>query len=169
MRAFAFLPATAFLLAGAADADTMPHRKAGLWEIHMSSPNPQMPNMTMQSCIDASTDKQMMSMSGRGPQKDCTEPVPHNAGNVTTMDIQCTTMGRRQMTHIVFTRLGDDDYKMEMHSQTVPPVHGMGEHTMTETAKWMGPCKPGMQPGDTIMPGGMKVNVLHPRPMMPGH
>jgi len=169
MRALACLPAAALLLAGAsAQADTMPHRKAGLWEVHMNSQDQRMPQSTMQFCIDASTDGQMMNMGARRAQENCTKPTPHNSGNVTTMDFQCTMAGHRQNTHIVFTRQGDDAYTMEMHSEMVPPMRGMGQHTMVETAKWMGPCKAGMQPGDMIMPGGMKMNVLNPHPTMPG-
>jgi hypothetical protein len=37
---------------------------------------------------------------------------------------------------------------------------------MTQTATWMGPCSAGMQPGDMIMPGGMKINAL--KAMKPG-
>jgi hypothetical protein len=31
---------------------------------------------------------------------------------------------------------------------------------MTMTATWLGPCAADQRPGDMIMPGGMKMNIL---------
>jgi hypothetical protein len=35
-----------------------------------------------------------------------------------------------------------------------------GTHDMTLEASWQGPCPAGMQPGDMLLPGGMKNNML---------
>ena len=163
MRAFRFIPAVAFVFASvAAHADAMPHRKPGLWDVTMTMQGVSMPPRVMQMCIDASTDAAMMNMR-HGAQAACDKPVPHVAGDVTTVDTKCTIGGSHQTNHIVFTREGDDAYKMEIHTHSEPPLHGMADNVMVQNAKWMGPCKPGMTGGDMIMPGGMKINILHGR------
>ena len=43
-----------------------------------------------------------------------------------------------------------------------------GEHKMTITATWLGPCAPGQRGGDLILPNGMKRNMLDDRPPAAG-
>ena len=31
---------------------------------------------------------------------------------------------------------------------------------MTLDAKWLGACKPDQKPGDIVMPGGLKMNII---------
>jgi hypothetical protein len=39
-----------------------------------------------------------------------------------------------------------------------------GNHTMTVTAKWTGPCPAGQRGGDMTMPNGMTRNLLNDQP-----
>ena len=56
------------------------------------------------------------------------------------------------------------NYRGDIKTTYSPPMHGMKDSAMVITAKWLGPCKPGMKPGDVVMqgmpgmPGGMKFN-----------
>jgi hypothetical protein len=36
---------------------------------------------------------------------------------------------------------------------------GTSENLMLIDARWTGPCQPDQQPGDMIMPNGMKINI----------
>ncbi|MCW5704662.1 MAG: hypothetical protein KIT82_19015, partial [Bradyrhizobium sp.] len=46
----------------------LPVRKAGLWEMKMVRAGGSMPNMTMQHCTDATTDKQMSTSFSPGKE-----------------------------------------------------------------------------------------------------
>jgi hypothetical protein len=53
-------------------------------------------------------------------------------------------------------------YKVSAQSTTsgarAPQMNGT--HAMTLEASWKGPCPATMQPGDMVLPGGMKINMM---------
>jgi hypothetical protein len=53
-------------------------------------------------------------------------------------------------------------YKLEARSTVsgaaAPEMNGT--HRMSLEAVWQGPCPANMQPGDMILPGGMKINMM---------
>jgi hypothetical protein len=70
-------------------------------------------------------------------------------------------------SHIVMSGDFQSSYSMQITSDTTGgPPKMPGHSVMTQTATWMGACSAGMQPGDMIMPGGMKINAL--KAMKPG-
>ena len=83
-----------------ADAVEMPVRKAGLWEMKTLQTGSPMPEMTMQQCTDATTDKDMSSAFSPASKDSCSK-----------QDIQKTATGyvtdsrvrrRRHDDHIAF-------------------------------------------------------------------
>ena len=38
--------------------------------------------------------------------------------------------------------------------------HMNGVHAMTIEATWKGPCPADLKPGDMVLPGGMKINMM---------
>jgi hypothetical protein len=142
-----------------ARGDDLPTRKAGLWEVtlHMATAN--MPTQTMKFCTDAATDAELYKFGMNAAQGMCSRYDLHRSGNVATVDTECK-MGEMKMTsHSVMTFTGDTAYKTVIQSRSDPPMMGRAETTMTQEARWTGPCPADMKPGDMVMPNGMKMNM----------
>jgi hypothetical protein len=160
---------TSFGLAQNAVAEEFewPSRKAGQWELHMKS-SADAPEMTMQLCLDASTDKGMMQM-GMGLAKSmCPDQKIAREGGKIIIDGSCSIAG---MTVKGRTEVSGDfqsEYTMTSTSEMPDAPEGMPKTTeMEHKARWVGEtCKNGMQPGDIEMPGGIKMNMKSMMGMM---
>ncbi len=153
--------ATSLLVMAAAmpaPAAELPSRKAGLWEVKTSIENRNGPGVTMQQCIDASTDQMMQSSAGPLAQAACSRRDVQKSGNTATIDSACTFAGKTATSHAVITGSFDSAYTMTVNSQT-DALPG-GKMTMTMAAKGLGPCAADQQPGDMIMGNGVKMNIL---------
>jgi hypothetical protein len=148
--------AVLFLLAAfampAAAAD-MPSRKAGLWEIKTQVANRP---MTMQQCIDATTDHAMQSHAASSGTNCAKRDVQKTATGI-TVDSVCTVAGRTMTSHIVVNGSFDSGYTMTITNEggALPAAR-----TITLEAKWLGPCAADQKPGDTIMSNGVKMNIV---------
>ena len=49
---------------------------------------------------------------------------------------------------------------MDSTSTYQPPFMGKSDGKAVIDAKWVGPCKADQKPGDMVMPGGVKMNVM---------
>jgi hypothetical protein len=140
------LPALAF---------DIPPRKAGQWKIEMQLPGPGKMNMVTELCLDANTDQQLMS-AGIGMTSDCT-----TSGSSTVFDSVCTFGGMKTKSHVELTGDFQSSYSMKITSDIEGGPANMPKHTeMTQTATWQGACN-GLQPGEMLMPGGMKMDALN--------
>lgn len=139
-------------------ADEMPVRKPGLWEVKTSVDNRGGAGMTVRQCIDAGTDRLMMSTTGPLAESACLKRDIRRSGDTVTVDAACTALNRTATTHAVITGDFASAYMMTVtaHGDAMP----RGTMTMTVTGKWLGPCTAGQRPGDVIMPGGLKLNIL---------
>ena len=163
-RYFAYTPLAASLIALAGIASTaaaseMPKRKPGLWEISVSAQG--MPSMgPMQQCIDRNTDNLMQQEAERS-KPDCSVMDVKQSGSKVTIHTVCKIEGTTATTHAEFSGDFGSNYRGDIKTTYSPPMHGMKDSAMVITAKWLGPCKPGMKPGDVVMqgmpgmPGGM--------------
>lgn len=161
MRAEISLAIAACLLAGAATAAEMPTRKAGLWEVKMIFEGRNLPPRVMRQCTDPAADKLMNSGAEAGPAQ-CSKRDIQNIGNTIVIDSVCSFGAGTTASHTVVTGSFDSAYTMAISSKREggPAVPGMpAESRMTLEAKWLGPCEPGMRPGDVVT-NGMKMNVL---------
>ena len=77
--------ATPFCATPAAAQD-LPPRKAGLWEIKMTTEGHNMPPNTSEHCIDAETDKLMSSMGDNVRQDMCSKRDVKKVGNTIVVD-----------------------------------------------------------------------------------
>lgn len=150
--------AAALLLAAAfatpAQAADLPERKPGLWEIKTSiegSPRA----LTVQQCIDASTDQMLQSSAGPFSAAACPEREVKKSDASTSIDSRCTLNGKPATAHTLVTGSLDSAYTMTVTSEG----GGLPAVKMTIESKWLGACAAGQIPGDVIMPGGVKVNV----------
>jgi len=139
-------------------AAEMPPRKSGLWEVQTPGSS-----AAFRQCIDADTDQIMQARGGAnigptGVSPQCAKHDVQESGDTMTINATCTTAGKTVTSHAVVTGSFDSAYTMIVTTQ------GEGipgdSHTMTMTAKWLGPCAADQRPGDMIMPNGMKVNIL---------
>jgi hypothetical protein len=152
--------ATAPAAAPASGPPAMPERTPGLWEQKMSVIGH---TQVMQLCLDKAV-AQRFSMWGQHANREgCSEAkVTPRLGGGWDFASSCD-MGENGKTSTSGTVTGDfaKSYKLSAKSTVTgartAAMNGTTE--MTLEATWKGPCPAGMQPGDMIMPGGMKINM----------
>jgi hypothetical protein len=143
-----------------ASAVELPIRKAGLWEMKVLRTGSPAPDMTMQHCTDATTDKQMSTSFS--PSKDiCSKQDIQKTATGYVSDSVCSVAGMTITSHAEITGDFNSAYtvKSTSHSERGPSSVPRDSTTMIE-AKWLGACKPDQKPGDIMMPGGMKMNIM---------
>jgi hypothetical protein len=149
------------LIAVPAAAADMPQRKPGLWELKMNFAKG-VPPQIMQQCTDAQSEKLMNSASGPAVQEVCSKRDISNSGGKMTIDSVCAVGGKNVISHIVVTGSFDSSYVMDINTSSDGPLAPgeMRELNMTMEGKYLGACTADQKPGDMIMPGGVKLNVL---------
>jgi len=142
---------------GPLTAETMPHRKPGLWRQSMVMEGVNTPMPTVDMCLDAVSEAKM-SMFGQNMRKGhCErEQINRNLDGSMSFDSSCDFgPGGKTVSHGTLTGDFNSGYKLMLESS-----HGTGPATkMTLTSTWMGPCAPGQKGGDVIMPGGRVMNM----------
>lgn len=162
---------TAWLVAGVmvaavtgttvARADEMPTRKPGLWEIRMLDTATKAAGMTMQQCTDAATDKDLTSNLSPMAKQTCSKNDVRKTAAGYMTDAVCTVNGMSMTSHSDVTGDFNSAYTVHVTSKVSgAPANVPQETTMTVEAKWLGPCKPDQKPGDIVMPGGFKINIV---------
>jgi hypothetical protein len=167
--------AIAVLAASAAAATAQdiefPERKAGQWEIKMVPETPgAMPETTVQACLDAESDKQMMQAGFSMSKSMCSRQEITREGDDYIIDSTCQIGPMSTTSHIVMSGDFQSAYTVKMTSEvTGAPMAVPGAGNMTQEARWISAeCTDGMAPGDMLMPGGMKINVNEMMKMMGG-
>jgi len=143
----------------AAGAEQLPLRKAGLWEMKIVKVGSQLPEMTMQHCTDATTDKDMANSVSPLAKQICSKQdvVKTATGYVT--DSVCTVAGVSMTSHSEITGDFNSAYSVSTKAHVDKGPDQVRDSTTTIEAKYLGDCKPGQKPGDIVMPGGFKLNV----------
>ena len=163
MRHLLSLASAACLLALLPAADALavvlPIRKAGLWELKMVRTGGTMPDMTMQHCTDASTDKQMSTSFSPGKETCSRQDIQKTAAGYIS-DSVCSVAGMTITSHAEITGDFNSAYTVKSTSRSESAIGGTRDSTTTIEAKWVGACKADQKPGDIVMPGGMKINVM---------
>jgi hypothetical protein len=153
-----FAGIAALPIVAAADDIELPARKAGQWQIEMDAGAG--PTMTMQLCLDAATDKDMMQAGLALSKGMCTRIDTARTGDTITIDAACTMGAMKTTSHTVITGDFQSSYTVETASDIEGGPKGMPAHsTITQHVTWTGDCANGLQPGEMSMPGGMKINV----------
>lgn len=148
--------------AAAAQDIEFPERKAGQWEIKMVPETPgAMPETTVQACLDAESDKQMMQAGFSMSKSMCSRQEITRQGDDYIIDSTCQIGPMSTTSHIVMSGDFQSAYTVKMTSETTGAMAAMaGTNNMTQEARWVSDaCADGMVPGDMLMPGGMKMNV----------
>lgn len=150
----------ALLPAAAQAAVELPIRKPGLWEMKVLKSGSQAPDMTMQHCTDATTDKQMSTSFS--PSKDiCSKQDVQKTATGYVTDSVCGVAGTTITSHAEIIGDFNSAYTVKSTSHSDRSIGGAPrDSTTTIEAKWLGACKADQKPGDIMMPGGMKMNIL---------
>ena len=142
----------------AASAVELPIRKAGLWEMKVARTGSPAPDMTMQHCTDAATDKQMSTSFS--PAKDiCSRQDIQKTATGYVSDSVCTVAGMTVTSHAEITGDFNSAYTVKSTAHTERAGAAARDSVTTVEAKWLGACKADQKPGDIVMPGGMKMNI----------
>jgi hypothetical protein len=143
-----------------ASAAELPTRKAGLWEMKIVRTGGKLPEITMQHCTDATTDKEMNNQVSPIAKQICSkQDVVKNATGYVS-DSVCTVAGVGMTTHAEIVGDFNSAYTVTSKSHLDKGPSGNPVDTVTTIeAKWLGDCKPDQKPGDIVMPGGFKLNV----------
>lgn len=150
----AVLPAS---LAGAVE---LPMRKAGLWEMKVLRAGSATPDMTMQQCTDATTDKEMSTAVSPVGKEMCSKQDIQKTATGYVTDSVCGIAGVSITSHAEITGDFNSAYTVKSTSRSDSAPAGVPrESATTIEAKWLGACKPDQKPGDIVMPGGMKMNI----------
>ena len=163
MHPFQTLPCIAGLcslaLACSALAAEPPVLKSGMWEVARSgSQQPERKNLTTM-CLDESVQAQMREFGMGAAKEMCTQNERSMVGNKMTMTATCKLGPTTMKSASVMTFNGNTSYHMDGSATYDPPMMNMTESKTSVDAKWVGPCKPGQQPGDLTLENGQTINI----------
>lgn len=142
------------LAASHASAADAPARKPGLWEVKTAIGDHGRA-VTVQQCIDASTDQMLQSSAGPFSLPACTSREVKTSDSGMTIDSKCKFNGKPASAHADIAGSFDSAYTMTVTAEG----SDLPATKMTMEGKWLGACAAGQQPGDVIMAGGVKVNI----------
>jgi Protein of unknown function (DUF3617) len=147
------------LAAASANAEDLPIRKAGLWELKLVRVGSALPEMTMQHCTDQATDKDMNNMVSPMAKQICSRQDVQKTATGYVSDSVCSFAGASLTSHSEIVGDFSSAYSVTTTSHSDKGPANLRESTTKIEAKWLGDCKPGQKPGDIVMPGGFKLNV----------
>jgi len=145
-----------------AAAETLPTRKAGLWESKTVSAEG---NTTVRQCIDDKTDQLAQGALGAG--QNCSKRTFVKTSTGFKGETECKIGPISATGSSVIT--GDFGSKIHMDVETtltgIPNTKDPVRRQMAIDATYLGPCEAGQSPGDIILPDGkiVKTPQLAPR------
>ncbi|MBR1250997.1 DUF3617 family protein [Bradyrhizobium sp. AUGA SZCCT0169] len=143
-----------------ASAVELPVRKAGLGEMKVVQTGSPVPEMTMQQCTDATTDKDMSTSFSPMTKDACSKNDIQKTATGYVTDSVCGFGGMSVKSRAEITGDFNSAYTVKSTSNSTGAPAGVPrDSTATIEAKWLGACKADQKPGDIIMPGGMKINL----------
>jgi hypothetical protein len=155
--------------AAVAVAFEWPARKPGQWELAMKANGAaDMPAMTLQMCVDASTDKDMMQAGLELGKAMCPDQKIAQEDKLIVITSTCEVGGMKVAGRTEVSGDFQSGYTMRTTGDVSGGPAGMpGKTDMEHTARWVGEtCSDGMKPGDLLMPGGIKMNMAKMVEMM---
>ena len=143
-------------------APAWPKRKAGLWTQTMNL-KAQGFSRSFRFCIDESSDEKM-GLNSQGPDTQCQRKSMTRGLDGSWTIVSACDMGAAGKTDSTIHVAGDFNtrYVMDLTSTTTGAAQPAlnGEHKMSMTAEWSGPCPAGWTGGDVEMPGGRRINLV---------
>ena len=116
--------------------------------------------MTMQHCTDETTDKDMSTSFSPMAKDICSKQDIQKTATGYVSDSICSVAGMTVTSHAEITGDFNSAYTVKSTSHSERSGGQARESTTIVEAKWLGACKADQKPGDIVMPGGMKMNIL---------
>ena len=150
--------------AGPISAAQFPHRRPGLWTQVTAMDGAATNGPGMQMCVDETSEARMQAFGQHVPGGQCSTPqLTRNLDGSINVSESCD-MGANGKTVSTGVIRGDfnTSYSMDLDSQTSGSSIAQlnGEHKMTVSGTWNGPCAAGQRGGDMILPNGQTHNLL---------
>ncbi|HET6756022.1 MAG TPA: DUF3617 family protein [Burkholderiales bacterium] len=133
----------------------LPKRKSGLWEMKLTGAG--MPGHVSQTCVDQKSDDLMKQDVEE--KMSCSKTDMRREPGKLIVDSVCKIEGSTATTRSVITGDFDSAYRVDSKTTYTPPLADLKEGSVVIDAKWLGPCKPGQEPGDIVIPGAGKLNL----------
>lgn len=132
-----------------ANAVDAPARKSGLWEITTRTGTDQ---TVLRTCVGNATEQSKANAEALGSMKSmCSKQDLRMVDGKLISDSVCTVGGSRATIHATTTFSGDAVAHTIEHNEGTstysPPLAGQAKATTVTDGRWVGPCKPGQQPG----------------------
>jgi hypothetical protein len=147
------------LPAGAAE---LPIRKPGLWEIKIKLTGGAAPTAMMRHCTDATTDRQMSTMFNPLAAVPCPANDVQKHDDRYTIDSVCRADSKTITQHSDVRGDFATSYTVVTETKTQDePDSEPSVTSLTLEGRYLGACKAEQKPGDVVMAGGLKVNVMN--------
>ena len=149
----------------------LPARKPGQWEIKMVAETPgAAPDMTIVGCVDAASDAEMMRAGLSMTRQMCPQQDMRREGDTIVIDATCKIGPMDTRSQSVITGDFQSAYTVVATTETTGGLAAMaGTNVSKQEARWVSAdCSDGLEPGDMLMPGGMKTNVKDVMKVMGG-
>jgi len=153
-----------FAVATQAAADEYPSRRAGHWELTLTAEDNSVTPQVLQLCVDAESDQALHTFGGLMiAGTTCTQTLRKEAAAI-HVDTVCR-QGPTSTAYLQTIFTGDLDTNYTVRATTrveneSPADKAEPPRTVLIAAKWLGPCQGDQRPGDIVMPGGKRVNVI---------
>lgn len=159
-----------FFAAGAAQAQaqSLPARKPGLWEVTVRSVNdPAARSQTVQQCTAKDSEGVMLLAVVPG-QEHCHDAKVRRSGGRHEVRTVCYVHDNRVDATVELSGDLQSAYRGVFEVKYAKPVRFNPGRTEFE-GRWLGACKAGQQPGDMVLPNGATVNVVEDRKRAASH
>lgn len=151
--------ALAVLVSQGANAIDLPILKSGLWEVARVSDMEGGQRKISTVCLDANTQREMMSFGMGASMAFCPENDRRFEGNRLTIKATCQFNQSTIRSETVMTFQGDSAYHTEVSATYDPPFLNIAQSRSTLDGRWVGPCPANQQPGDLTLETGETINI----------
>ena len=159
MRIYWLLVAAVTLTPTLTQADDMPKRKPGLWEITTTSDRANSRPMTAKMCTDDKTQTLFAHFGDQVGKTRCSKRDVQNQGTQVITDTVCNIAKSQVTSHTVMNFDSITSFSIQVHSHYEPALFGSTDSNSTHTGKWVGACPADMKPGEVLSPNGVKINM----------
>ena len=138
-------------------ADDLPKRKPGLWEIVGTSDRDNSQSHTVKMCTDDKTQEVFAHFGDQMGKNRCSKRDVQNQGTQVITDTVCNIAQSQVTSHTVMTFDSATSFTIQIHSHYDPALFGRTESNSTQTGKWVSACPADMKPGDMLSPNGVRI------------
>jgi hypothetical protein len=140
----------------------LPNRRPGHWQIKMMMEGrPDGPEMMIQACTDAATERQMMQYGMGQMGQACSRYEIRRQGADYLIETDCQMGPMRTTSRTVMSGDFQSRYTVRIEGTVASQGQAQPQATlMVQEARWMSAtCTGGLVPGDIQLPTGQKVNI----------